>query len=99
MLHVLIFKCMLTSNIYTLNRSYGHLARSPALRGRPPDGESFQMRPKRKGRKRGRKAAHGGVYVKQAAAVARVKGRNGRLDGATVEIFSQITDVSSSQTP
>lgn len=51
-LHVLIFKYMLTSNIYALNRSYGHLAHSPALRGRPPDGERFQMRQKKKGKKK-----------------------------------------------
>lgn len=62
-LHVLIFKYMLTSNIYTLNRSYGHLARSPALRGRPPDGESFQMKQekkkKRKEKEAGRRSAAG----------------------------------------
>lgn len=51
-LHVLIFKYMLTSNIYTLNRSNGHLARSPVLGGRPPDGESFQMRQEKKGKKK-----------------------------------------------
>lgn len=70
MLHVLIFKYMLTSNIYTLNRSYGHLARSPVLRGRPPDGESFQMRQKKKKneRKRGRKAERSRVYVKTTEA-------------------------------
>lgn len=39
-LHVLIFKCMLTSNVGAPNRSHGHLARSPAPGGRPPDGES-----------------------------------------------------------
>lgn len=57
-LHVLIFKYMLTSNIYTLNRSYGHLARSPAMKGRPPDGESLQMRQKaRKEKEEGRQRA------------------------------------------
>lgn len=67
-LHVLIFKYMLTSNIYALNRSYGHLARSPALRGRPPDGERFQMRQKKKARKRGRKAERSRIYVKATEA-------------------------------
>ncbi len=39
---------MLTSHIYALNCRFGHLASPPVLKGHPPDGESFNVRQKRK---------------------------------------------------